>query len=67
MRWKGDDDTIDLVLVLALEHSWIMLCDNEKVLRHLVLGQLGLVSSQAFNPYCGRPLVTPNPRSPPIY
>ena len=33
MRWKADDETFHLVLVLALEHSWIILCDHGKVLR----------------------------------
>jgi len=35
MRWKVDDDAILLVLVLAPEGSWIILCDHNKVLRHL--------------------------------
>ena len=35
MRWKGDDAAVDLVLVLAPERSWIILCDHEKVLPHL--------------------------------
>jgi hypothetical protein len=35
MRWKGDDDVVVLVLVLAPEDSWIILCDHDKVLRHL--------------------------------
>ncbi|KAF8727876.1 hypothetical protein HU200_018443 [Digitaria exilis] len=35
MRWKGDDHVVVLVLVLALEHSWIILYNHEKVLRHM--------------------------------
>jgi hypothetical protein len=35
MRWKGDDDTIVLDLVPALEGLWIILCDHDKVLHHL--------------------------------
>ena len=35
MRWNCDDDTLLLVLVLALEASWIILCDHGNVLRHL--------------------------------
>src|SRR5579871_2620836 len=35
MRWKGDDDAVVLVLVLAPEGSWFILCDHDKVLRHL--------------------------------
>ncbi|KAF8701503.1 hypothetical protein HU200_033527 [Digitaria exilis] len=30
MRWKGDDDAVVLVLVLAPEDSWIILCNNER-------------------------------------
>jgi hypothetical protein len=35
MCWKGDDDTIILDLVLALEGLWIFVCDYGKVLHHL--------------------------------
>jgi hypothetical protein len=35
MPWKGDDDAVVLDLVLALEGSWIILCDHVKVLCHL--------------------------------
>jgi hypothetical protein len=63
-RWKEDDDVVDLVLVLAPEVVWIMLCDHDKVLRHLFLGQLGRVSSRALGPSRGRPLlVSHNPRT----
>ena len=34
MCWKWDDDAVILVLVLAPEGSWVMLCDHDKVLRH---------------------------------
>lgn len=30
MRWNRDDDAVVLVLVLAPECSWIMLCDHER-------------------------------------
>jgi hypothetical protein len=33
--WKGDNDTIILVLVPAPKGSWIILCDHSKVLCHL--------------------------------
>ena len=42
MRWKGDDDAVILILVLAPEGSWIILCDHEKVLRHLFWADLAL-------------------------
>ena len=35
MRWKGDNDVIVLVLVLAPERSWLMLCDHDNMLHHL--------------------------------
>jgi hypothetical protein len=34
-RWKEDNDAVDLVLVLAPEVACIILCDHDKVLRHL--------------------------------
>ena len=61
MRWKGDDDAVILILVLAPEGSWIILCDHEKVLRHLFWADLGFVSCRALSPSCGRP----TPGSPP--
>ena len=50
MRWNGDNDAVDLVLVLAPEGSWIMLCDHENVLHHLFWAFSGFVSCQAFGP-----------------
>ena len=41
-RWKEDDDTVDLFLVLAPEVAWIMLCDHDKVLRHLFWANLAV-------------------------
>jgi len=35
MCWIDEDEMLLLVLVLALEASWIILCDHGKVLRHL--------------------------------
>ena len=61
MRWKANDETFRLVLVLALEDSWIILCDHEKVLWHLFWAFSGFVSCRALSPYCGRPLVAPQP------
>lgn len=49
MRWKGDDDAVILVLVLAPGYSWIMLCDHEKVLRHL-FGPAGPCIVSGFGP-----------------
>jgi hypothetical protein len=35
MRWKANDDgSFVLVLILAPESLWIVLCDHDKVLRH---------------------------------
>jgi hypothetical protein len=42
MCWNGDDDTVILVLILATEVSWIMLCDYDKVLCHLFWANLTL-------------------------
>ena len=62
MRWNRDDEMLLLVLVLALEASWIILCDHGKVLRHLFWAFSGFVSCRALSPCCGPPLVAPNPR-----
>jgi hypothetical protein len=35
MHLKEGDDVIVFVLVPALEGLWIILCDHDKVLRHL--------------------------------
>lgn len=65
MRWKLDDEMLLLVLVLAPEGSWIMLCDHDKVLRHLFGPSRAFVSCRALSPSCGRPLPgRPNPSSP---
>ena len=64
MRWNRDDEMFLLVLVLAPEASWIILCDHGKVLRHLFWAFSGFVSCRALSLYCGRPLVATNPRLP---
>jgi len=64
MRWKADYDGLLLVLVLAPEDSWIILCDHEKVLRHLCGPSWAFVSSRALSPSCGQsPQVASNPSS----
>lgn len=35
MRWKANDEIFILILVSASEGSWIILCNNAKVLCHL--------------------------------
>ena len=67
MRWKGDDDAINLVLVLAPEHSWIMLCDHDKVVRHIFWANLALYRVGPSAHVVGCPLVAPNPRLPPSH
>jgi hypothetical protein len=37
MCWKANNESFLLVLVLALEDLWIILCDHKKMLRHLFL------------------------------
>ena len=64
MRWIDEDEMLLLVLVLALEASWIILCDHGNVPRHLFWAFSGFLSCWALSPCCGRPLVTPNPRMP---
>jgi hypothetical protein len=61
MHWKSNNERFLLVLVLAPEHSWIILCDHDKVLRHLFWAKLAFVSCQALSPCCGRPLGLPQP------
>jgi len=64
MRWKADDEKLRLVLVLAPEHSWIILCDHGGAASP-ILAFSGFVSCQTLSPCCGRaPLVAPNPRTP---
>ena len=68
MRWNRDDEMLLLVLVLASESSWIILCDYRKVLHHLFWAFSGFVSCRALSPCCGRPhLVAPNPSSPLVF
>ena len=55
MRWKPDDETLLLVLVLAPEASWIILCDYDKVLCHLFWAEQAFVSCQALSTSFGRP------------
>jgi hypothetical protein len=57
MRWKLDDETLLLVLVLAPESSWIILCDHNKLLHHQFWAFSGLVSRWALSPSCGHPLL----------
>ena len=64
MCWNRDDETLLLVLLLAPETLWNILCDHGKVLRHLFWAFSGFVSCRALSPCCGRPLVAPNPSSP---
>jgi hypothetical protein len=59
MRWKVNDRSFLLVPVLALEDSWIMLCDHNKMLHHQFWTLTAFVSCRAFSPCCGRPLVAP--------
>jgi hypothetical protein len=35
MHWTGDITVVVLVLVLDIEPSWIIICDNDKVSHHL--------------------------------
>ena len=59
MHWNRDDEMLLLVLVLAPEASWIILCDHGKVLHHLFWASSGFVSCWNLSPCCGRPLVAP--------
>lgn len=61
--WKIKNEVILLVLVLAPEESWIILCDHEKVLPHLFGPSWAFVSCRAFNS-SPPPKVAPNPSSP---
>lgn len=47
----------------ASENSWIILCNHEKVLRHLFWAFSGFVSCRALTPCCGCPPGHPNPSS----
>ena len=59
MHWNREEEALLLVLVLAPEASWIILCDHGKVLRHLFWAFSGFVSRRALSPSCGLPLVAP--------
>jgi hypothetical protein len=41
-HWKEDDDVVDLVMVLAPEVACIILCDHDKVQRHLFWANLAV-------------------------
>lgn len=53
-HWNRDDDKLLLNLIQAPDDSWIMLCDHEKVLRHLRGPSRAFVSCRALSPSCGR-------------
>ena len=53
MRWKANDENFILVLVLAPEDSYVILCDHDKMLRHLFWAELAFLSSWALSPCCG--------------
>ena len=61
MRWKGDDDAVDLVLILAPEGSWIILDDHDKVLRHLFGPCSGRISCRALAQVESAPYGGPQP------
>jgi hypothetical protein len=50
MCWKANSESFLLVLVLALERSWIILCDHDNVLHHQFLAKLAFVSCRALSP-----------------
>jgi hypothetical protein len=63
-RWKEDDDAVDLVLVLAPEVTCIILCDHDKVLRHLFWANLAVYRVGPLAQVVGAPfLVSHNPRT----
>jgi hypothetical protein len=67
MLCKANDESFLLVLILDLEHSWIIVsCQCLKVLRHLFWAKLAFVSCRALSSCCGRPPIAPNPRSSPF-
>jgi hypothetical protein len=63
-RCKGDDDAIDLVLVLAPERLWIIPSDHEKVLRHLFGPTRPCIESDLQPKLWTPPLAHPNPSIP---
>jgi hypothetical protein len=63
-RWKEDDDAVDLVLVLAPEVARIILCDLDKVLRHLFWANFAVYQVGPLAQVVGAPLlVSHNPRT----
>ena len=63
-RWEGDDDADVYNLIPALDHSWINLCDLDKVLCHLFWANMAMYRVWALSPSCGRlPQVASNPMS----
>jgi hypothetical protein len=61
MRWKANNEIFLLVLILALEGSWIILCNHNKVLRHQFWALTAFVSCRALSPCYGHPQVASNP------
>jgi hypothetical protein len=57
--WKEDDDAVDLVLVLAQEVAWTMLCDHDKVLRHLFWANLAVYRVGPLAQVVGAPSWSP--------
>jgi hypothetical protein len=60
MHWNGDNDAVVLDVIPAPEDSWIMLCDNDKLLCH-VYGPIWPCIMLGLKP---RLRIPPNPRSP---
>jgi hypothetical protein len=59
-HWKEDDDTVDLVMVLAPEVAWIMLCEHDKVLRHLFWANLAVYRVGPLAQVVGAPSWSPS-------
>jgi hypothetical protein len=57
--WKEEDDTVDLVLVLALEVACIILCDHDKVLCHLFWANLAVYRVGPMAQVVGAPSWSP--------
>jgi hypothetical protein len=55
MRWKANNESFILVLVLPPECSWIILCDRDKVLHHQFWAVMTLLSCRALSPRCAPP------------
>ena len=60
MRWKAKEEIFLLVLVPDPVDSWIILCDHDKMLRHLFWAVLAFVSRRALSPSCRRPSWPPS-------